>query len=652
MTKKTGIPINKAFDSKLIVLIILICVGTLIYCNTIHYPFAFDDRGVIVDSKYIKSNEPFANVFQQRYLGIISFALNYKINKLDTFGYHLVNILIHLLNAFLIYLIFRELAILSRHKIFAENNSLIAFLIALLFLVHPIQTQAVTYIVQRFTSLAALFTYLSLWCFIKFRQSIPVKYSYYVVSLLSALCAYKTKENTATLPLLLAVVELLFFRNSSDTRKRRVLYLIPFLLLTLVIPLSFIHINKSIAYLMGEVKEKTYETRTVTRMEYLLTEQKVIVTYMRLLIFPVKQSVDYYFLLSHSLFEAKTLFSFIFLIFLFIYALSVTRKYTLFAFGILWFFIFLLVESSVIPITDVIFEHRIYLSSAGFIAALVSILFYLFGQSKRTLAVSIIIIIAIILSFATFKRNEVWKDGISLWRDAASKYPLNLRCHLNYGCALAESERFDDAIQELELVFRLDPDNINYYYIKGHTNLAFSYLRKGMTDLALKEYNIALQIEPGSPKNYGFLASIYMEKGDLNEALRILQKGKSIDDTDSMINGMLGDIYCQQGDLDTGLNFFTKALEKEPDFLNGHLYLAFCYLKHNRMNDARTHFLKVAQLRTDFSDPYYYIAVSYDKEGNYQKAREFYQQFISQSSPDNPLIPDAQTRIKRMGLTH
>ena len=634
------------FDSKLIVLIILACVGTLIYCNTIHSPFAFDDNGVIVDSKYIKSNEPFANVFQPRYLGIISFALNYKINKLDTFGYHLVNIIIHLLNAFLVYLIFRQLAILSSHKILSENNSLIAFFIALLFLVHPIQTQAVTYIVQRFTSLAALFAYLSLYCFIKFRLSVPVKYSYYVVSLFSALCAYKTKENTATLPLLLLVAELLFFNNSTDSRKRRVLYLIPFLLLMLVIPLSFIHIDKSIADLMGEVKEKSYETRTVTRMEYLLTEQRVIVTYMRLLILPVKQSIDYYFPLSHSLFEAKTLFSFIFLIFLFIYALFVSRKHVLFAFGVLWFFIFLLVESSVVPITDVIFEHRIYLSSAGFIAAFVSIVFYFLGQSKRTLALSIITIIAIILSFAAFKRNEVWKEGISLWRDAASKYPSNLRCHLNYGCALAESEKFDDAIQEIELVFRLDPDNINYYYIKGHTNLAFCYFRKGMMDLALKEYNIVLQLEPKNPKNYGFLATISMEKGDLNEALRLLRKGQSIDNTDSMINGMLGDIYCQQGDLNTSLNYFTKALEKEPDFLNGHLYLAFCYLRHNMMNDARTHFLRVTQLKTDFSDPYYYIAVSYDKEGNYQKAREFYQQFISQSSPDNPLIPDAQTRLK------
>ena len=649
MEKKDKVgSINKIFDAKLIVLLILTVIGVIIYSNTFYTPFAFDDHGIIVDSTIIKNNDVFLKVLTPRYIGLISFALNYKWGKLDTFGYHLVNIIIHLANAFLVYLLLRQASGLTGNKTIAEYSAQLSFFIALLFLVHPVQTQAVTYIVQRFTSLAAFFVLVSLLSYLQFRQSNPQKYAYYLISLLAALCAFKTKENTAALPLLLLTIEMLFFGNSTDTKKRRALYLIPFLIIAIVIPLSFININKPVSELMGELKEKSYETPTVTRLEYLFTEQKVIVTYLRLLVLPVKQSIDYSFPLSRSLFEINTLLSSVFLMFLFVCGVVAGKKYPLITFGILWFFIFQLVESTIIPITDVIFEHRVYLSSVGFITAFISMLYYFLRKSPISFIRSLLVVVAIILAIATYMRNAVWKDEVTIWRDAASKYPMNLRCHLNYGSALGEAGQHEEAIKELEQVFRTDPDNINYYYIKGHINLAYSYLQKGLYENALKEYDIVLQIDPGYVKAYGLIASIYLQMGNADEALKILLKGQQINDSDSMVNSMLGSLNCQRGDFVGGVNYFTRVLAKEPDYLNGHLYLAFCYFQFNRMEDARTHFLKSVELKPDFSDPYFYIAQTYDKDGNYPKAREFYEKFISASNANNPLVPVAQSRLQQL----
>jgi hypothetical protein len=255
---------------------------------------------------------------------------------------------------------------------------------ALLFAVHPIQTQAVTYIVQRFASLAALFYLFALVTYIKFRlislqtpilegqhhrPGISVKrYALYAVSLISVILAMKTKEFAFTLPVVMAICEFMFFK---ETLKRRMLYLAPIILTMVIIPPSLSDTSGSLSEI-GGIDEAAAEISgardKISRWDYLNTQFRVIVTYIRLLFLPISQNLDYDYPIYRSFFSPAVILSFMFLLLLFgigIYLFYISRithcALRITAFGIFWFFVTLSVESSVIPIDAL--EHRVYLPS-------------------------------------------------------------------------------------------------------------------------------------------------------------------------------------------------------------------------------------------------------------------------------------------------
>lgn len=183
-----------------IVLLILIFTGLLIYSNTFHSPFAFDDYRNITENDDVTNNAIAGKPNHQRWIGFVTFAANYHYGKMNTFGYHVVNISIHIINAFLVYLIIQKILLILQSSSAIMYRREIPLIVSLLFLVHPIQTQAVNYIVQRITALAALFALLSILYYLKFRSGKTKDYGSLLLSLLACLLAYKTKENTATLP--------------------------------------------------------------------------------------------------------------------------------------------------------------------------------------------------------------------------------------------------------------------------------------------------------------------------------------------------------------------------------------------------------------------------------------------------------------------
>ena len=639
---------DKLYLKRLAVYLIIVSVGILIYANTVHYPFVFDDKLTIIENKSIRGNDIFANVFQPRYIGLISFALNYKINGFDNFGYHLVNIIIHIINALLVYELFFFIISLIGNEKLLNHKYRISLFIAVLFLVHPVQTQAVTYIVQRYASLSALFVLISILSYMKFRSLKPVKYSWFAISLIAALFAFKTKENTATLPLMLVAIEWLLFKQTPDNIKKRIFYLIPYCILLIVIPLSFVNVHKPLSSMPEEIIAKSYESPDITRSDYFFTEMRVIVTYMKLLVIPVNQSIDYPFALSKWPINLRTFISMIFLALILGIGIWIHRRYVLVSLGILWFFIFLIVESTIIPIADLIFEHRVYLSSIGFIAAVVGLSFYLVKPSHVKIIVLLVVAAAHVLAIAAYKRNHVWKNEITLWQDAISRYPTNQRAYVNLGSAYLDKEMYSDVIRVMEHIFSMDPNNINTFYLKGHGNLALAYAHTGMYDKALREYQIVIQIDPRIGAAYAFSATIYLRQNNTDEAVRLLLKGKGVDPDNPIINAMIGSVYCQQGNLDAGVSFFQQALNAAPNYLNGHLQLAYCYQQHNRMQEARIHYVKSIELNPDSPDPYFFVASTYDHEGNYPKAAEYYRLFLDHAKFSNPLIPTAQSRLKEL----
>ncbi|MHC4502886.1 MAG: tetratricopeptide repeat protein, partial [Planctomycetota bacterium] len=353
-----------------------------------------------------------------RPVGYFTFAVNYRLSGLHVTSYHVVNLAIHIANALLLY----GLVVLSFRTPRLSGSSLaggaplLALFAALLFVSHPIQTQAVTYIVQRFTSLATLFYLLAIFLYVKARlcdKIFPHATVLFAASVLAAVLAMKTKEISFTLPVTILFYDLLFLAGSA---KKRLVPFIPMLLTMLIIPMALFDFTGSLGETIGDIGQRARLETDMSRAAYLFTQFRVITTYIRLLFLPVGQNLDYDYPLYTSFFQPGVFMSFVFLLLLFaggVYLIVRSRKgepsLRLAGFGMIWFFVALSVESSIIPIVDVIFEHRVYLPSAGAFTALVCGAFLLvskLGHGKpRTAAIALLAFLPVLCAGAAFKRN-------------------------------------------------------------------------------------------------------------------------------------------------------------------------------------------------------------------------------------------------------
>jgi tetratricopeptide (TPR) repeat protein len=413
-----------------------------------------------------------------------------------------------------------------------SRSSHIALFAAIVFISHPVQTQAVTYIVQRLTCLATFFYLASLLAYVKSRlaASGAKRYVFYAASLLSALLAMNTKQIAFTLPLAISLYEFSFFRTAI---RKRALFLFPLLLTIFVIPLSFIDVDRPLGELVGDMGEAT-TLQDIPRLEYLLTEFRVMATYIRLLVLPVNQNLDYDYPVYDSFFALPVLLSFLLLlaifalgIFLFHRSRVKDHSSRLIAFGIFWFFLAISVESSIIPL-HVIYEHRIYLPSVGLALAFSAGAFLIYERLKgrRTRATMTVLLAALSLVFgiAAHQRNNVWKTEMGLWEDVVEKSPHKARPHYNLGKSYQQWGMDWEAIKEYEIAVRLKPD-----YVKAHNNLGIVYLKVGRMEEAIKEYRLTIGLDPGFKEAHFNLGIAYLDKGLIEEAQAELKRTLEID---------------------------------------------------------------------------------------------------------------------------
>ncbi|MBI4691015.1 MAG: tetratricopeptide repeat protein [Nitrospirae bacterium] len=504
------------------------------------------------------------------------------------------------------------------------DTSFIALFSALIFVSHPIQTETVTYIVQRFASLATFFYLLSLVMYIKFRihdtkkmhdagYTIYDKENHtscimnrescivsrascimYLASLFSAVLAMKTKEIAFTLPIVITLYEFIFF---TDSRFRRILYLIPLLLSMLIIPLNFIGINNLASDFVG-----TGQT-TMATWNYLFTQFRVIATYMRLFLLPVNQNLFYDYPLYNSFLEPAVILSLLFLLSIFslgtylwvkgfkflstgkspkrqrfqsLKVLSAGESpgrqvseesnnqlstikllnFKLISFGIFWFFIALSVESSIIPRNDFILEHRLYLPSIGLIIAFSTAIFYFasrithYASQTRLLSLisrlSVPLLLAtavIILSIATYQRNTVWQTEVSLWEDTVSKSPKKAQANFALGNAYHSIGHEDKAIVSYRIAIKSNP-----YYIAAYKNLAISYISQGLFDEAIEQFQTAMRFMPKDNMDiYYNLGIAYHFKGAIDKAIDYYKIALSLSPNNPVLHDNLSIAYDRKG---------------------------------------------------------------------------------------------------------
>ncbi len=593
--------------------LLITAFAVAVYSNTLSSPFQFDDHMFVIDYNRQHTLGAFWPPFGTRYVTYLSFALNYRFGGLDVTGYHVANLLIHVANGLLVYWFACLLFSAPRMKRDASGVPAfyIAMLAALVFVAHPVQTEAITYISQRFASLATLFYLFSLACYLRWRLSERRgAVVFYALSLASAFVAQETKEISFTLPFVLVFCELAFF-EAGKSPARRLLPLLPFLSALAVIPLT-LFAGHGGAGIGGEVlSAQVRDLAMLSRHDYLVTQFRVIVTYLRLLVLPVGQNIDYDYPMFRSVFSPQVFASLVFLlavfgsaVYGFIRSFPTRNAYLrLAAFGVIWFFTTISIESSVIPIKDIIFEHRLYLPSVGAALAFSSFAFWAAGRIVRpqrsswaAITAVLVVLFCVPLGAAAYARNSVWRSEVTLYEDAARKSPGKERAHYNLAWAYQTKGRTEEAMAEYKAVLRLKPDKE-----KAHYNLALIYQNRKETDKAIEQFRDALALRPGNAVAWYNLAMLYWDKGDARAAVGAYLNALKIDPMNENAHYNLAWTYETLGETDKAIEHYTQTIRINPASADAHYNLGRIYLKRKMYSSAREEFASALRIDPGFT---------------------------------------------------
>lgn len=536
----------KDFFNKLLCLDMLLVIGLVfivfaIYSNSLQAPFYLDDSLFVNNPSIQIDNISLKNLYnlklenyETRPLSVISLAINYYFNKNNVFGYHIFNISVHILTGIFLFLFFKVTLDFLPEKKLTQSTRFIPFFAALIWLVHPIQIQSVTYIIQRMSSMAALFYILSMLFYIHARLSKTSwrKYILFTCCLSTALLALSSKENAAMLPIFIFLYEWFFIQDLNISWfKRKIPFILGISVFLIIMGLIYMGNNPT-----DQILSK-YSARGFTPYQRVITQFRVVIFYISLLIFPKpsRLNLEHDFSLSYSFIEPiTTILSFSALIALLCFSVWLAKRERLLSFAILWYLGNLVLESSVIPL-EIIFEHRNYLPSM-LLCFLGTTAVFRFVKGKRQ-SMILLCAIVVLFSFWTFKRNSIWSDKILFYEDALNKSPSNVRVHMDLAEALIGKGRFDEGVQYYRMAMVLSEEKRNsgevlqpYHYdsifhlatrlaekkryseasilfervvqlyphdANYHNNYAFVLEKLGYLDKAIYHYSQALRYNPG-----------------------------------------------------------------------------------------------------------------------------------------------------------
>jgi hypothetical protein len=490
----------------------LTLLSFLLYQSGLKAPCYYDDfSNITKKSDLTNMAKSLKNIFISRGVAFFTFAVDYHFSGFSVFHFRLTNITIHALTGGLVYLLFRR---------FYADRYWPGIIAALIFVAHPVQTQAVTYIVQRMTSLSAFFEIACILCYIDARKHLknngrvnsPAHLLRYLASIILALLAGLSKENAASVVGLLLAVDFLIVEKGKRFHLSQLLSALPFFLLPILLyylqyidQASALHKTRYKVFFEGGVgsnePQPIFIKPGTVRDQYLFTEFIVVWYYIKLFFLPVSQTLDYGYPLVTKLWNFKSLMGLTAIVATLAASWKIHRKSPLISLGILWYFIAISIESSVFPL-DTIYEHRLYLPSIGIILIVIELVFKRLPFRPRVVATFLILLG---LATLTYQRNALWADPLAFWADNVAKSPHNFRPKNQLSSALFAQGDLQEAL----------------YYAKESAKgypTAKTLLQVGTLHLALEEYGEAEKhfrtIVNDRPKNaeYKLLYSITLEK--------------------------------------------------------------------------------------------------------------------------------------------
>ena len=643
---ESGLPWTRSRWSTLLAAGLIALAGLAAYANSFSGSFIHDDIPSILENPTIDHLWPIGQVLSPprngetvsgRPLLNLSFAIDYAIGGTRTWSYHVTNLVIHVLNGLLLLGILRRTFCLPVLRPQLGNAALgLALAISLLWVLHPLQTESVTYIIQRAESLAAMFYLAVFYCVIRGIES-PRAALWYILAVVACFLGMATKETLATVPILVLLYDRTLVSGSFGASIRRR-------------PGLYFGLAVSWRLLLGLV----WSTGLVMRQEefgspdpwsYACSQPGVVVHYLRLSLWPDPLCLDYGWpvattlgavlpgMLIVGLLASATIWS------------LAQRK----PWGFLgaWFLVILMPSSSVVPLAQLAFEHRMYLSLAAVVTAVV-VGGYLAGKGLvqggrlrgRAVLVGEVCLVtscAVLLGYLTVKRNEAYRSPLSMWQDTVTKAPSNPSArnnlgylltsvgrltealehyreavrlkpdhaiaHNNLANALADSQRLPEAIEHYEKAVRLKPD-----YAKAHNNLANSLTKVGRPSEAVEHYQAVLRTQPNDPLAHSNLAGVLMNLGSLAEAVEHYQQALKLDPQSAETRNNLAVALLKSDRLPEAIDQFQQASRLNPELVDVQYNLGKALAKAGRIREAIEHGRKAIRLAPDQARVYRFVA--------------------------------------------
>jgi len=557
--------------------LLIIILGFAAYGNSINSQFILDDEHLIENNTYIKNWSHMPQLFSEdigagvglgyhayRPLQMVTYMIDYSLWKLNPFGYHLTNIVLHILVALGIYFLINALF----------NDHFLSLLTGSFYVVHPIHTEVVTYISGRADSLALLFMLLSFFFYLKCSPSKGI--GTYLLLLLSYSLALLSRENSLILPVLM----LLYHYSFEKKLKVKAFFSI--------VGLAGLYILLRITILGALLIGRLDTSTLIQRLPGFFI---AITSYIRLLFFPFNLHMEYgNFLFSWG--DLKAILGVVILFAVLIYAFRRKRDDQLVFFSITWFVVALFPVSNLFPINAYMAEHWLYVPSIGFfLIAAKAISSLCRTKNFKTPATIIAISLLIFYSYLTIRQNVYWKEPLHFYERTLKYAPHSARMYSGLGIIYNAMGKREEAVTLYKKAIEIKSD-----YAKAHYNLGIAYAAMNKKEEAVAAYKKAIGINADYIEAYNNLGTVYVALNKNEEAVAIYKKAIEINADYGEVYNNLGIAYAGMNKKEEAATLFKQAIEIDPSYANSYSNLALIYFQKKQYKLAIEFFDKARSL--------------------------------------------------------
>jgi Flp pilus assembly protein TadD len=620
---------------------VIVVAGLAAYANSVWGPFIYDDLGSILDNPTIRQLWPLSQPLSppcdtrsvtSRPVLNLSLAVNYYLGGKNVWGYHATNVAIHLVNGLLLLgVLWRTFQLPALKACYGQAGWGAAMAIALLWTVHPLQTESVTYIVQRAESLAGLFYLLTLYSAIRGVASSHGAW-WHSVAIGACWLGVGVKEIVVTAPVVVLLYDRTFLEDSFRKifRRRWGLYVGLFGSWGLQIGLLA---RTGISML-------TKEVGTVGMWAYARSQPGVILHYLRLSFWPDRLCLSYEWPVAHTM--GEILPGMVVVGVLVAATIWGLREWRGWAFLGAWFFVTLAPSSSILPVPHLAFEHRMYLPLASIVTLAVTggcqvgQRLVRGGWISRWLCLAVeaglVMLMAMVLAVLTSRRNEVYQSPLSLWEDTVAKAPYNPDARNNLGIALGEAGRIAEAIEHFQQAIRLKPDDAGSY-----NNLGLALASSGRQPEAIEQYQHAIRLKPGYATAHNNLGNSLLNCGRVPEAIDHYQEAVRLKPDDAAAYNNLGLAMIKSGRLSEAIEQYHMLLRLEPGLPEAHYNVALALARTDRLLEAIAHLQQALRLRPDYPEAQHNLILALSHGGRVREAVDLALEVVKQA-PEQPQV--------------